>query len=504
MFQKDFKMCFLLIFVYSNNFVFTCTYRAIHISPGNVFRKTTIDETITQNDLYIIGFMSVDQCDESLLKLQIWINNQPELEIDLYKSREYSAPVDSKVDYHRFYYFFKIKFTDIEKSPCKFEYQIRHKTSESPIFEFSSNLFCSDFYRIITFGQHDITKIGLRAISSLKHHEFDLLILTGNYGQGINLDNGRIYDKYFDQMEVITSKVLTLAIPGSVEAFDNYQMFQSRFLLPGCHENIDCDFGFLVLDKAYIILPNLHKMLFISQEKNYLMQNQLYKTVIQANSISENDDQKIWKLVFTNVDFYCTENTTSDNCLNLLYSLKNFEDLFEIMNINVVVSSGRKKYEAVRSIYNFVPRFSQIPRNYFISGLAGSTKFYTAKTQTGNNQLSLKRKTKQQSILSLDIFQDYYKVDLLNVPDLKTIELRVVNKKFNWETVFVYLMFLFGIVVMFIVFELFSPSLLGKKLAYKKLKQKREEEEESEEEKVEQNLFEDKSLSVELTNRRKS
>ncbi len=444
-----------------------CSISGVYItlsSVNAVEHRVNSSEKPTRG-LYRIGFTSKGVCESDKLLLKIWLPDFIDKEVRLHKSRTYKAPEDSGVIYERFFYFFEISYETVMLSPCEFKYQIRHGTLESTVFEFQSKMFCSKYYRVIALGQHDNSKIGSRLIQSAKWHTFDLLFLTGNYVTGYHLDNGRLGDEYFEAMQTLTSRMITLVIPGRRESFDNYRMFQSRFMMPGCGDVIGCDVVYVADSKINLMLINFDKVLRHNRT-DQLVENALLSEIMAADAkIGKYDESFRWKVVFSNSDFYCSQNDLQSNCLVDHYKLKPFEDLFDLLNIHLVVSSGRKIYESVRDVFNYALRPESQPRNYVVSGLAGCTNYLTTNDIEFKPDLSFTGHIQQQAVFTMDVLQGYYKMDLLKVPDFTSLDLRFVRYTFDWDKFILYLFFFVGMVILFGLFHFNRPRVMGTNLA---------------------------------------
>ena len=382
----------------------------------------------------------------------------------MFQMRHYKAPENSGVNYERYFYFFKVPYADIISSPCDFKYQIRHNITESPVYDFQSKMFCSKYYRVLAFGQHDNSKIGNLLISSANWQSFDVLVLTGNYVTGYHLDDGRLGDEYFDRMQTLTTKMITLVIPGRRESFDNYRMFQSRFMMPGCKAEVDCDVAYFLDKKINIMLINLDKVLQ-KKESSMDTEKQLMTQIMDANKRFEEATQTGWKVVFSNADFYCSQHDKHSNCIADQYKLKMFEDLFDLINVNLMVSSGRKIYESIRDVFNYAIRPDGQPRNYVVSGLAGCTNYLTTNDLQLMPDLSFTGTVHHQAVFTMDIFNDYYKMDLLNVPTFTSLDLRFVRYSFDWDKLILYMFFFVGMIGLFALFHFNQPRGIGTNLA---------------------------------------
>lgn len=72
-------------------------------------------------------------------------------------------------------------------------------------------------------------EVGSGLVDYLKHKEYDLLILLGDYAYDMNDNNGKEGDDYFDQMEDILTKQPSIMVPGNHDFVDNFQFLNVRW-----------------------------------------------------------------------------------------------------------------------------------------------------------------------------------------------------------------------------------------------------------------------------------
>ena len=378
---------------------------------------------------------------------------------------------EDKGAYEKHFYFFSVKISDVKVSPCGFNYQIRSGRLESKLYVFSSQLYCSDFIRIISIGQHDNSKIGMRLTDSAKHLSIDLLIFNGNYATNMHLSNGQLGEEYFASIEVLMSKSVTLIFPGRRENFDNYKMFQSRFMMPGCFDDPYCSVSRFYDKKVDILWINFEKILNENlsaeewQKESKDLQEKIQTTFHQIEKETSKDEDAIMKFVFSNADFYCSMYDPTNSCLADLFILKPFEDLFAKFGVNLVVSSGRKMYQAIRNVYNLELLQSGRPRNYVVNGMGGCANFYSVNPIKFSPQLSFKSVTEVQGVLSVDVFDGYYKLDMLEVPNYTSFDLRFIRMDFDCEKLLFFIIFSIALVVLLLFLEKVNGKKLGTKFA---------------------------------------
>ena len=446
-----------------------CDINGVHLSPGEEFEKL-INWPIVEDGrvLYVVGFSSFGKCDLNLLEINLMVKNTVSLKIPAVKEREYIAPKDSGVEYHRYFYFFKIKMEYVRASPCGFNYTVRHENKKSEQFNFTSQVFCGYSYKIVTFGQNDDTIAGIATIDNLKHYHHDLLILTGNYVSGYHFDNGRLQESYFNAIEHLMASTVVMILPGRRESFDNYRMFKSRFMMPGCKGEVDCDLFYFHDYGIQIFMMNIDRYL-LYPESDMRLYLQKFRELVESQEM-ERENRSGWKFVFTNVHFYCSDPRVYDNCISNLILLKEFEDLFELFHVNLVISSSLMLYESVRNVYNFeVRQTHNVPRNYIISGMAGCHNYLIDDDFLKMSQLSFHTESLNPSVVSIDIFENFYKVDLMEIPDFVSRDLRFMNLKFEFAKLIGFGIFCALMAAVFLLFEFTNASRLGEKYAKRRL-----------------------------------
>ncbi len=453
-----------------------CQILGVHLSPGSLWTNPTLSIDDKDTDVpYIVGFASPGACDESQLHLHLMVANSISVHLKASKVREYTAPKDSGVDYHRYFYFFELPMKEVRASPCAFNYTIIHKDYVTIQFNFTSRVYCQDDYKVITFGQSDDGVAGILTLDSLRYYPYDMIILTGNYVTGYHLDDGRLGDRFFSTAEHILATTVSVVLPGRRESFDSYRMFQSRFLYPGCEDKIECDMFafrdigvslfFLNIDK-YLTHPELDLSAYVDQVHGFLG--------VRHPGVERED---IWKMVFTNTHFYCSDEALYDNCISNLFLIKEFEDLFEMKGIHLVVSSSKMNYESIRNVYNFAVRQTyNEPRNYLISGVAGCHNYLA---DNGHPKLmkgmSFSIESTIQAVVSIDFYPNFYKMDLLDVPRFVSQDLRYMNIRFDWWGMVFFVAAALTMVGIVVLFELTDATKIGKAWAVKMLQETGEE-----------------------------
>lgn len=449
-----------------------CQILGVHLSPGKYWVNSTESMKDEDNEnLYTVGFSSPAKCDESQLRLHLMVSNSVSLHLPATKVREYSAPAGSGVDYHRHFYFFQLTLKQVRASACSFNYTIIYKDYVTTQFNFTSSIYCRDDYKIVTFGQSDDGVAGIQTLDSLRYYPYDMVVLTGNYVSGYHLDDGRLADRYFSSAEHILATTVSVILPGRRESFDNYRMFLSRFLYPNCVDSVDCDLAyfrdtnikmfFINIDK-YLVYPELDMHGFVDQ----------VAAVLEEPASREAEEGEVWRFVFTNTNFYCSDQSLYNNCVGNLFLVKEWEDLFELYGINLVVSSAKMNYESVRNVYNFAVRQTyDVPRNYIMAGIAGCHNYLAENGQpTLMKDLSFAIENSIQAVVSIDFFPTFYKMDLLDIPRFVSRDMRYMNISNSILDVLWFVLVILLIFGVIMAFEFTHASAIGRHWASERAK----------------------------------
>ena len=179
-------------------------------------------------------------------------------------------------------------------------------------------------------------------------------------------------------------------------------------------------------------------------------------------------------MVFTNTHFYCSDPAVIDSCIANLFILKEFEDVFELFGIHLVASSSKMIYESVRNVFNFEIRQSdRQPRNYLISGMAGCHNYLGDDDYIGMPHLVFNSESNDQSIVSIDIFYDFYKMNSISIPDFVSRDIHFFSKKPKWIDITSISLFFILLVFFIVIFEFTNATQLGKKYGKHKLRQRK-------------------------------
>lgn len=454
-----------------------CQIYGVHLSPGTYFEKKR-SKLIFEGfvDLYIVGFASLFPCDLEKVNLNLDVPHSVSKKVKVNTTREYTAPKDSGVNFHRYFYFFRILLEDIKESPCKFNYTITYENRTSTQFNFTSGSYCQDFHRIITFGQHDNSIIGTLTIEALKYLKFDMLILTGNYIVAYHVDNGQKQERYWNSMAPVIAQTITIFLPGRRESFDNYRMFNSRFMMPGCNDDIDCDLGYFDDNILQIYFMNFDKYIVYPESDKTAYKNKFINLMAAQ---MERDNYETWNFVFTNVNFYCSNPEVYENCIAPFLLLNEFEDVFDLYDINMVSSSAGMVYEAIRDVSKFEVLIGRnYPRNYMISGMAGCHNFLAGEEYHPMSQMAYTTEFVKQSVVSFDIFKNHYKTDLIEIPSLVSLDLRFFVVAFEIYEFLLNILYFGSFIGIFVLHELIDSEYYGRKYAKKVLLEKKQKENE--------------------------
>lgn len=489
------QIVYLFIFFRS---IFLCSIQSVYITLGNRFSDQL------QNDLFIVGMMSPKKCQIEDLHLSLTTKSRKKVIKKPYLERNYN---NDKISYNKFFYFFAITAEDIANSECQFNYKLVHLDQTSNLFKYRSNLLCKqENLSILFLGQHDHSSIGLLATENIIDAKFDLLILTGNHANLYHTNSGAEGDDYFRSIEEIITKKPVLILPGKRESFDDFKMFNSRFLMPMSAPKIDWDYFRITIQNKDIYFVNLQKYIsdtfgetnldlensrdngeifafqstqhLFSQKKtnfepdlkkeidkkpekrNFLnsLKNELFQRSENSSTASN------WKIVITNAAFYCSTEDNGFSCINNLFLLKDFDDLFEKFKIHLILSSSRKYYESIKNVFNFKQR-KERSRSYLNVGMSGCANFGSS-DEIERNEVVGYAFNDQQAVLLLDCFQNYYKADILRIPDLSSVYLgfAVKNISYNKYFVVVFLVLMIFAIFFFLEFtkiEAFEDALAG-------------------------------------------
>jgi hypothetical protein len=437
----------------------SCEFSAVHITLGDYFNSNKSDH------VYTVGFSSKTKCniEEIFLRIITAAQIEPFISTQVYE-RAYTAPNESGVKYERYFYFVYIAKQLISSSPCQFTYQLMSKENESKLFSFKSDFYCKQEYKLYTLGDHDNSKVGISALEAIFKANFDLLVMSGDFVTYYQTEDGKNGDAYFETLEPLLTKVPFVIIPGFKERFDDYKMFNARFKMPGCKlENLNCDVFFITDYNFSLVSVNLERMLYNADINKHRLLEEVGQILNFLEYNEEHDDK--WLFVMTNLPFYCSSNSGTYPCNTSIFHVKPFDDLFELFQVNVVLTSSKRYYESVKNVFNYNIR-SDHSRQFLIAGTGGSKQcFLTTKTEKG--PVGYKLFNHKQGVLELNIYENIYKSDFLEVPSMISMDVAFAEKyAFGNDWVFLIGgMILIGVVI--ILLETIKGEKFGKALIRK-------------------------------------
>ena len=173
-----------------------------------------------------------------------------------------------------------------------------------------------------------------------------------------------------------------------------------------------------------------------------------------------------WLLAVVNVPFYCSLTGGQYNCETSIYRIKPFDDLFEWSMVNLVISSAKNYYEAVRYVFNYQV-FNDKSRQFLIAGAAGS-KEPLGNEKTKATPLNYGIIKGQKGLVKLSIFETYFKTTFVEVLSQQDLDVHY-TEKWAVNTDWIYLLVgLAVITVLLFIHRFVSGEKLGKYFARKK------------------------------------
>jgi hypothetical protein len=402
------------------NYPAACEFRAVHITMGDIAVQNAASDHV-----YTIGFMSTTQCELDHLKVHLILDKNLESSEEFLHERIYEAPANSGVEYKRFFYFVHVHKTTLKDNLCSFRYFLSNGHVASKTFEFQSQAMCGSGHRFFVLGNHDYSKFGLITMESLYKEEFDGLIMGGNYVSHYHSENGLAGDRYFEKMEPILASRIFVVLPGYNEMFDDYKMFNSRFRMPGCdYEDLHCDVFGVGDNVVTMIMINLERTLFnpTMDRKALLLKT---KELFEALNVNDTGEPN-WRLVVSNVPFGCSGYEGLYPCNTVMYYIKPFDDLFEQYKANLIINTVKRFYEAVKNIFNYQIRNSNI-KQIISAGAPGHTNFFL-RPPLNKAAFSYFISNEEQGVLELNIFDTYCKSDFLLVPSMISTDLAYTER----------------------------------------------------------------------------
>ena len=280
-----------------------------------------------------------------------------------------TAATGGQVDIDRTFGFIELtKLTNMSEFTYRFEY--KGQVVRGPYSFKTRILNKNNDFKVVAFGDHD-ELAGSTTITQLAKADFDLIVLTGDYAFDIHSNNGARGDTYFDAMEPLFTRVPVVLAPGSREFLDNYNLFASKFIFPlNKTETSVSNYHFVVNNTLFITLN--FDLIFLDKDA-YNAALVYLKATLDKYAQDKTINHRIF---FANRPFICSnQNTdvdgTQTTCNVYPLLLKQFNDVLQQYNVQLVLSGNQLYYERSHPLYNLNTEDDGIV--YVIAGTGGNS-----------------------------------------------------------------------------------------------------------------------------------
>ena len=343
----------LLSYLILLGFIKGC-FKNVHITLGDAYANPKSEIT------YRIGLMLNNYkdraCWEGIRAVLTYVDGTTQ-EFKVTKQNHYSfhgdpdsagieAVKEKAVDIERTFVFIDLKqLTD--KSEFSYSLYYNDALVKGP-FEFKTNINKNlSKSRIVSFGDHDIIK-GMPTIRALENHDYDLMILLGDYSYNIHDENGKKGDHYFEAMEKILTKAPVILVTGNHEYADRYRLFASRFVFPlNLSESTNNYFHFVIGNTLFIAF-NFDTFVLSDKDKQ-----DHWDWLTDTIAKYKNDDTIENRLFYSHRPFLCTNNPPvgtrrRPQCRTAIWEYKKVYDLLLKNQFKAAFSAHQHYYERLK------------------------------------------------------------------------------------------------------------------------------------------------------------
>lgn len=201
--------------------------------------------------------------------------------------------------------------------------------------------------------------------------DYQGVIHNGDFAYNVHSSKGTRGDQYFDKFSKISTRMPFIVSPGNHEVYDDFKMFNYRFMMPGGGSPASpqaSNYYSFVVNGVYFVTVNWD-WIFMSNDVD--KRKQAVFNWLQADLLKHSLDPEVkYRVFFSHKPFYCT--FTDPDCLGY-YLYKPFESLFYKHKFDLLLNSHVHLYyrhKKLDSKFNLVDQSSPFPQT-MISGHQG-------------------------------------------------------------------------------------------------------------------------------------
>lgn len=247
-------------------------------------------------------------------------------------------------------------------SECYYEYSVSNGPFWSEIFAISGKTpsnpdqidpFQAEF---IVLGDWGTGPNGQFSVNLLKREsklrDFNAVLHIGDLAYDLNDDEGRIGDKWLNQIESISGNYAYMTLPGNHEQPSNFSHYKQRFSMPvndaneGSNYFYSFDYGY-----AHIIMINTEGYFYYSNITTVTQLNWLKNDLKTANTYRH---IRPWVVVLTHHPLYCSLDWVESFKAcgpDAVLLQKSLEELFFNESVDLVFQAHVHNYERDTPIY---------------------------------------------------------------------------------------------------------------------------------------------------------
>lgn len=262
---------------------------------------------------------------------------------------------------------------------CYYEYSVSNGPFWSEIFTISgrtpSNPDQKDPFpaEFIVLGDWGTGPNGQYSVELLKREsklrDFNAVLHIGDFAYDLNDDEGRVGDRWLNQIQTISANYAYMTLPGNHEKPNNFTHYKQRFAMPVNDANEGSNYFYSFnFGPAHIIMINTEGYFYYNNITTVTQLNWLKNDLKSANLFRH---IRPWVIVLTHHPLYCS--------LDWVESFKacgpdavllqnNLEELFYNESVDIVFQAHVHNYERDTPIYKNSTVYGQYDSEYLHVG----------------------------------------------------------------------------------------------------------------------------------------
>lgn len=197
-----------------------------------------------------------------------------------------------------------------------------------------------------------------RLVSDASLGMYDAILHVGDFAYDLISDDGRVGDRFMEQIEPLASSLPYMTCVGNHENYFNFSKYRSIFNMPNDNRKMYYSFNmgpihFVSISTEFFYFPHFG---FDQIEDQY----EWVKNDLTDANKPENRQKRPWIITFGHRPMYCSNNDNDDCTSNEslvrvgvhAMGVHGYEDLFHQFGVDVAIWAHEHSYERLWPVYN--------------------------------------------------------------------------------------------------------------------------------------------------------